>query len=216
MSEQDLPRTTTLPKALSQVGFWSAILTTVWLLIFDLTIPLGAAGAPTRSIAVGASLLLALSFIVLMVSITNYAPAEKRFWSQIGLSFAIVYAALLVWNYSLQLTVVRSSPHLYSWLTMDSTPASAFWALEIMGYTLMGLAGVFALPVFHRGGIELAIRWCFAINAVCTVGGAIGYVLSGNPFQVLVLMSLGVWAIVFPVATALLAVVFKRAEQRKM
>ena len=216
MSEQDLPRTTTLPKALSQVGFWSAILTTVWLLIFDLTIPLGAAGAPTRSIAVGASLLLALTFIVLMVSITNYAPPEKRFWSQIGLSFAIVYATLLIWNYFLQLTVVRSSPHLYSWLTMDFTSATAFWSLEIIGYTLMGLAGVFALPVFQRGGIERAIRWCFASNAVFTVGGAIGYVLSGDPRQVVVLMSLGVWAIVFPVATALLAVVFKRAEQRKM
>src|SRR5919199_4603979 len=111
--------TSNIPPAVHQIGFWSAILTTAWAVLFNIAIALGAAGAATRSLAVGASLLLALSFIVLMVSINNYTPPEQRIWSQIGLSFAIVYAALLGWNYYLQLTVVRSNPHLYGWLTMD-------------------------------------------------------------------------------------------------
>jgi len=205
-----------IPTAVHQIGFWSAILTTACIIIFNAAIALGAAGAPTRSVAVGASILLAFSFIVLMASIHNYTPPAKRVWSQIGLSFAIVYAALLVWNYYLQLTVVRTNPQLYGWLTMDFTPDTAFWSLETIGYTLMGLAGLFALPVLDGGGIELAIRWCFAINAVFTVVGSIGYVLSGNPLHGLVLASLGVWAIVFPIATALLAVMFKRAKRMNM
>jgi hypothetical protein len=66
------------PQVVLQIGFWSALLTTAWILIFNIAIALGASGAPTRSLAMGASLLLTLSFVVLMVSIHNYAPPEKR------------------------------------------------------------------------------------------------------------------------------------------
>jgi hypothetical protein len=203
----------TTPQVVFQIGFWSALLTTASILIFNVAIALGASGAPTRSLAVGASLLLALSFVVLMASIHSYAPQEKKVWSQIGLSFAIVYATLLIWNYYLQLTVVRTNPLLYSWLTMDFTSDTAFWSLESIGYALMGLAALFALPVLAEGRIELVIRWCFAVNAVFTILGGIAYVLSSNPLHVLVLASLGIWAIAFPIATALLAVVFRRAKK---
>ena len=77
----------------------------------------------------------------------------------------------------------------------------------------MGLAALFTLPIFARSRIELAIRWCFVANAVFAVLGSGSYVLGGNPLHVLVLVSLGVWAIAFPLATALLAVMFKRAEK---
>lgn len=193
-----------------RIGFWSAILTTIWVLVFDIAIGLGASGAPTRLVAVGASLLLALSFVALMASLHQYAAQEKRVWSQIGLSFAIVYAALLIWNYYLQLTVVNSNPQLYGWLTMAFTKETAFWSLESIGYTLMGLAAMFILPILAKSRVELVIRWCFAINAVFSILGNLGYVVSGDPLNVLVLISLGVWAIAFPIGTALLAVVFQR------
>jgi hypothetical protein len=41
-------------QAVFQIGFWSALLTTAWILIFNIAIALGASGAPTRSLAVGA------------------------------------------------------------------------------------------------------------------------------------------------------------------
>jgi hypothetical protein len=205
----------TIPQDVFLIGFWSALLTTASILIFNVAIALGASGAPTRSLAVGASLLLALSFVVLMASIHNYAPQQKKVWSQIGLSFAILYAALLIWNYYLQLTVVRTNPLLYSWLTMDFTRDTAFWSLESIGYALMGLAALFALPVLAKGRIELVIRWCFAVNAVFTILGGIAYVASSNPLHALVLTSLGIWAVAFPVATALLAVVFRPAKKAR-
>ena len=98
-------------------------------------------------------------------------------------------------------------------MTMGFTRDTAFWSLETIGYALMGLAALFALPVLAKGRIELVIRWCFVANAVFTVLGSVGYVVSGNPLHVLVLIGLGVWAIAFPIATALLAVVFKRMEK---
>ena len=199
------------PPVVFEIGFWSALLTTAWILIFNIAIALGASGAPTRSLAVGASLLLAISFVVLIASIHNYAPLEKKIWSQIGLSFAILYAALLIWNYYLQLTVVRTNPLLYSWLTMDFTRDTAFWSLESVGYALMGLSALFVVPILVNGRIELMIRWCFVVNAVFTILGGIAYVASSNPLHVLVLASLGIWAVAFPIATTLLAVVFRRA-----
>jgi hypothetical protein len=203
----------TTPQVVFQIGFWSALLTTAWILVFNAAIAFGATGAPTRSLAVGASLLLALSFVVLMVSMHSYAPLEKKIWSQIGLSFAILYAALLLWNYYLQLTVVSTNPLLYSWLTMDFTSDTAFWSLESIGYALMGLAALFTLPVLPSGRMELVIRWCIAVNGVFTILGSISYVVTSNPLHVLVLTSLGIWALAFPIATALLAVMFRRGQK---
>jgi hypothetical protein len=202
----------TTPQIVLQIGFWSALLTTAWILIFNIAIALGASGAPTRSLAVGASLLLAISFVVLMSSLHTYAPPEKKIWSQIGLSFAILYAALLIWNYYLQLTVVRTNPLLYSWLTMDFTSDTAFWSLESIGYALMGLSAVSVVPLLPPGRMGLVIRWCFVINAMFTLLGAIAYIASTNPLHVLVLASLSIWAVAFPLATALLGVVFGRAK----
>jgi len=85
---------------------------------------------------------------------------------------------------------------------MDFTCDTAFWSLETVGYALMGLAALFVLPTLARSRIELVIRGCFVANAVFAILGSVGYLLSGNPLYVLVLISLGVWAIAFPTATA--------------
>lgn len=161
MTSKQINATSTTLRAVYQIGFWSAILTTT----FNIAIALGVAGASTRSVAVGASLLLTFSFTALTVSIHNCAPPERKIWIQIGLSFAIVYAALLIWNYYLQLTVVRNNPPLYECLTKDFTPDTAFWLLETIGCTFVGLAAMFALLVLNGSGIERAIRWCFAALA---------------------------------------------------
>ena len=42
-----------------------------------------------------------------MVSIHYYARDDQKIWSQLGLAFAIVYAAMASINYIVQLTVVR-------------------------------------------------------------------------------------------------------------
>jgi len=96
---------------------------------------------------------------------------------------------------------------------MDFTSDTAFWSLDTIGYILMGLAALFTFPIFSKSQIEIMIRWCFVANDVFTVLGGIGYILSGNPLHVLVITSLGVWAITFPIAAALLAVIFKRAQK---
>lgn len=134
---------------------------------------------------------------------------------KIGLSFAIIYAVIVALNYFLQLTVVRLNPQGFALLSMDVRPESPFWALEVLGYTFMSIAALFAVPVLSEGKLERAVQGLFVLNFVMTLAGLSAYLLTVNPTHVLVLASLGVWGIAFPVATALLAVLFKRAQRTR-
>jgi hypothetical protein len=82
----------------ARLGFWSAVLTAVFSVLFVVGSTLGTAGLLLPPwdvvIAVGASL-LAPSFVVMMMSVHYAAPAEKKIWSQIGMTFAVLYAALV-------------------------------------------------------------------------------------------------------------------------
>lgn len=71
-------------RTVSRIGFWSALLTTTWNIIFNVAIALGVTGVSTRLVAVGASLLLAFSFIDLMVSIHHYAYQKRRSGAKLG------------------------------------------------------------------------------------------------------------------------------------
>lgn len=195
------------------VGYWSSILTTAWIVAFDIAIALGMAGLPTRLLAVGTSLLLAVSFVALMASVHTATRNEAKVWTQIGLSIAIVYAAVLIWNYYLQLTVVRFDPQQYGWLSMEFKPETAFWALETIGYTLMSLAALFIVLALRQGSIRRAIKACLLVNSVLAIIGSVGYVLTGNPLHVSVLISLAAWSILLPIATGLLAVALRREQQ---
>jgi hypothetical protein len=212
MSEYQATRMTSVPKVVYQVGFWSAVVTTVWILAFNVA----ALVLKSPLLAVGSALLLAPSFVILMVSIHHYAPEGKKLWSQIGLSFAIIYTATVGLNYFLYLTVVRQNPQGYAWLTMDLRADSAFWALEVLGYTFMSLGALLVVPIFSGGRVGSAIRWLFVLNGGVNIVATLAVLLTANPLHILVLVSLGVWSIAFPIATILLAVVFKRADRMKL
>ncbi|MDD3654886.1 MAG: hypothetical protein PHO01_12050 [Desulfotomaculaceae bacterium] len=55
------------------------------------------------------SILLSLIFVVLMVCIHHYASKEKKVFSQIGLSFALISAAILISDYFIQISVIQPS-----------------------------------------------------------------------------------------------------------
>jgi hypothetical protein len=171
---------------------------------------------PTRVVAVVASLLLAITFVVMVSAVHSSAEPSARLWTQIALSFAILYAGLLLWNYFLQLTVVTTNPQLYPWLTMRFDSTSAFWALETVGYSLMGLSAAFLALLFGRDGLGRVIRWVFLANGLATLIGTIAYSVSGNPTNAVTLFSLGVWAVAMPVGLALVARAFSAKWMRKV
>jgi len=216
-------------KTTGRIGFWSAILTTVWTVWFIVafgsymsSLPsewpgmeaFAASFEPIPYIAwVIPCLLLALTFPVMMSSVHYYAPDDKKIWSLLGSVFAVMYGAVLAANYWVLLTVVRESllsgyTEGLEWFVIGG-PHSITNTIEGIGYGFMGLAVIFISQVFDGGKLESWLRRLFIVNGVA---GIAGVVLGGVGIMMATMVSLVVWCVTFPVATAMVAVLLRRAR----
>jgi hypothetical protein len=190
-----------------QLGLWSAIVATILVTIAGIT-----ATASIQPFATIMGFLLTPTFLVVMACIHCYASEKKKVFSLVGLSFAIIYATLISINYFIQLTFVNQSTFDVSIFSMTN-PQSMMWVIEVLGYFFMGLATLFAAPVFSSGRIEKIIKWLFVVNGVLGILTPIAYAFN-FPMQIL-LGGLIVWDIVMPASTALLAYLFWNARTAK-
>jgi hypothetical protein len=184
-----------------KVGLWSAILTTVLVVVAGIT-----ATAAIQPFATIVGFLVAPTFIVMMACIYSTAPDDRRFLGLIGLSFALIYGTLISFNYFVDLTFVRQSTFDVEVFNMLNT-SSMFWVIEVLGYFFMGLSTLFAAPIFKLGKLETSIRWLFITNGALGILGLVGYTLNWSVS--LLLGGLIVWDVVMPVSTALVAYRFK-------
>ena len=200
-------------KTLSRIGFWSAILTAAFSiayiipqLIFMFFVTPSAKHVELTWL-MAPSLLLAPSFVVLMVSIHYLIHEEKRIWSLIGLAFSIIYAVLVSITYYVQLGV--AVPYMIEGRSDEIAVlvfehGSFLFAIGILGYGFQSLATLFVAFAFNHGKLEKWIRWLFIIN---------GFLVLPVTLQIflpeLVYLA-GLWAVTFIVPAILLAIVFKR------
>jgi hypothetical protein len=169
---------------------------------------------PIQMLPLIPALLLAPTFIVLMVSIHYYAAPDKKIWSHLGIAFTLVYAVMASINYITQLPVVRLSilnkeTDGLAMFAMGNSH-SIFWALA-SSYAFMNLAMLFAAPVFEGGGLERKIRWLFYANGASAVVTVYGILVDSS--RIYLLGSLVPWCVIFSWATILLAIMFKRIER---
>lgn len=224
---------TSISKSVNQVGFWSAALATLSSIGYGVTLIITmismsatatdtspgwrgielfvASFQPIQMLSLIPSLLLAPTFVVLMVSLHYYAAPDKKIWSHLGIAFALIYAVMASVNYILQLTVVRLSivnkeTDGLAMFVMGNSH-SIFWALA-SAYIFMNLAMLFVAPIFHGGRLERWIRWLFIANGASVVVSIFG--VSVDSPAIYLLVSLVPWCIIFSLATALVAVLFKR------
>jgi hypothetical protein len=179
----------------NRVGLYSAILTALTTLVtFSLAIiavPNAGAGCrencfkypyvstlsefPRDYLWMPSAMLLVVVYVILMVSIDAYAAQHKRIYSQIGLSFALIAAGILLTDYYIQFSVVPVS------LMNQETEGIAlltqynahgvFIVLEELGYLLMSLSFLFLAPVFANiGRLASVVRWVFITGFVLTMG----------------------------------------------
>jgi hypothetical protein len=197
--------------AFARLGFWSAVLTGVFTILFlvgFIVVTMGLLPPPWDIVlAIGASLLLAPSFVVMMVSVHYAAPDQKKIWSHIGIAFAILYAALIsivyvTWLFVVEPHVLRGQANQVALLIF--APGSFMQMVDGLGYTFMGVALFFAAPVFAGKRLDTWIRWLCLLSGP----GAVLVFLS----YVFYIIPLGVpeW-IITPVLAILLAVYFRRA-----
>jgi hypothetical protein len=120
------------------------------------------------------AMLLVVVYVILVVSIHTYAAQHEKIYSQIGLSFALIAAGILLSDYFIQFSVVPIS------LMNQETDGIAlltqynahgiFIVLEELGYLLMSLSFVFLAPVFtNKGRLASVVRWVFVAGFSLTM-----------------------------------------------
>ena len=120
------------------------------------------------------AMLLVVVYVVLMVSIHTYAAQHKKIYTQIGLSFALIAAGILLSDYLVQFSVVPASLMNQETdgiaLLNQYNPHGIFIVLEELGYLLMSLSFVFLAPVFsNQGRLASAVRWVFMTGFILTM-----------------------------------------------
>lgn len=220
-------------KTLRRLGFWSAFLSALFGIGFDLAVVIMYTDLPKADSSAGwtgitsyletfdsvlllplvPSLLLVPAFTAMMVCVHYYAPPEKRLWSHLGLAFALIYAVMAFMNYSTQLLSVQRAILAGETdglaMLVHGNPHAIFWSL-VSGYIFMNLAMLFAAPVFAGGKLETWTRRFFLLNGASVVLTTASVCID-NPL-VFNLLSVLVWSPLFAIATGLLAVLFARLD----
>ncbi|HMA10422.1 MAG TPA: hypothetical protein VKO83_00955 [Steroidobacteraceae bacterium] len=211
----------TVAPSTKAVGIWSAVLASVFSIayviaqLFEWAGLLGSGGgAENPSTPLGLvilltpSLLLGSAFLVLMVAVHQITPPERKVWSHAAVAFATVYAVLVSLNYYVQLAWVM--PRLAQGRTAGIeqflfTPFDSFlYAVDILGYSFMSLATLFAAPALAGAGLAKIVRIFLVAN---------GLLLPFIALQMFVhdlIWIAALWAVTFPGATLSLAVLFRR------
>ena len=218
-----------LNSAVSRLGFWSALLTAVLSVAFfgvgivtpvrNIPYPYVASFIPADYLWMYPAFLLAPTFVVLIACIHVYAADDKKLFSQIGLSFAVVYAAVITTDYFIQWTVIE--PSILSGETAglalftQYNPHGLLVALESLAYLMMNGAFLFVAAVFAGGRLERALRWLFVASFVVAVGSFVGLSLLGYSIVAFEVTIIAINCIVLVVSGALLSVVFRRAGQQR-
>jgi hypothetical protein len=210
-----------IPSSTKAVGFWSAVLATIFSLAYVLGQLaewlgwLGSHGGPeSTSTSLGIvvlltpSLFLGSAFLGLVASIHRIAAADRRIWSQLALAFATAYAVLISTVYFVQLTFV--APRLASGRMEGIEPFrfvpfdSFLYAVDILGYSFMSVATLFAARVFPGTGLERVVRWFLTVN------GLLLPFLALQMYWHSLIWIASLWAVTFPGSTWALAVLFRR------
>ena len=204
------------------VGFWSAVLATAFSLMYvvgqlaEWLGWLGSKGGPESAstplglfVLLTPSLLLGSSFLVLVVSIHQLAAPDRRVWSQAGVAFATAYAVLISIVYFVQLTLVapRIAQHRIAGIeSFLFVPFDSFlYAVDILGYSFMSVATLFAAQVLTGKGIERVARVWLTAN-----GLLLPFLALQMYFHPLIWIA-SLWAVTFPASTWSLAILFHRA-----
>ena len=207
------------------LGFWSAVLAT----IFSLAYVVGqlaewaglmgsGGGAENASTPLGLvvlltpSLFLAPAFLVMILAVKEIATADRRIFGNAAVAFASIYAVMVSINYFVQLTWV--APRLASGRIDGIEPFlfepfdSFLYSVDILGYSFMSVACLFAARVFRGPGLERKIR------TFLTATGLLLPFIALQMYAHWMIWIAALWAVTFPAATCLLAVFFMRAETR--
>lgn len=219
-------------KLSNQIGFWSAILSTIFLIAFAVAFTVTGIAFPSVVQWAGIEayatnyndtlmlllmfpvFLLPLALITLMACIHHNTAEHRQILSLLALIFTILYATQITYNYYTQMTAVRLSIinreleglAIHAFFNPHSIPLN----LELLGYGMLSIGMVFAAFLFRGGGSrKKTIFWILLVNGILNALYLFEpFVGIGGPPIVLALFNYTV-----PIATALIALEFRQAQE---
>jgi hypothetical protein len=159
----------------------------------------------------GTSFGIVIPFILEILALHYRAPSDKRIWSHAALICTIIYAVFVIANYVVQLATVipaKLNGTYEQVRILDQTPHSLFWDFDAIGYIFMGLATIFAIPVFAKTGFQKWVRVALIANGWVTP--LITFVYFYPTYSETLLLFGFPWAVTAPFAMLMLALSFKK------
>ncbi len=206
------------PRAVLRLGYWFAMSTALFCVLFTIAAVLTEThllSAPWDVILpIAPSLLLAPSFLALMVCVNEEAPGERKIWSQLGVAFSCAYVPLCVAAYIVELFVVEprvlrgavTETELLTLVRGDSV----FNAIDGIGYVFMCLATLFAAPAFGATRLERWIRRLFLANGALAVPIFLTYFVNRS-----FMWGAALWSVTITGSALLLTSYFRSGERRQ-
>lgn len=175
-------------RAALTLGFWAALATATTYIIFELGFLLDPVLVSPWDvwIPIGASALIAPSFLLLTVSIHYSSPGEGRVWTHSAMLFATIYAALaelvyFTWLFVVEPRVVNGTQEEVQLLIFQ--PGSLLQMVDAAAYTSMGIAAMFTASAF-RGPKNRWPRWFAIANGPAGLLVLISYITNQLVFGI--------------------------------
>ena len=147
------------------------------------------------------TLMSAPFIVVMMAAIHDYASIDRKVYGLVALAFAILFVGMTSAVHFVELTALRQRG------SGGIVWPSPEYAVELLAWNLfLGLALLFAAPVFDSVGAERGVRRGLLISGVLCVAGIIGPAMGNMRLQ---LVGVFGYALVLPVVSFMLARLFR-------
>ncbi|MGZ8558144.1 MAG: hypothetical protein ACXWWC_07425 [Chitinophagaceae bacterium] len=204
-------------KIIYTIGFGSGIVAfsaTLAFYIVQMLQVMGMLTFPWDEILIyGFSLCITIPFMIEMLALHYVVAPEKKFWSHGSLLCTVIYVVFVTANYVVQLATVipmTLQGTVDEIRLLRQTPHSLFWDFDAAGYIFMGLATLFAVPVFIKQGFQKWVRYSLIAHSLVTP--LIAFVYFYPDFSNTLLLLATPWAITAPLFMLLLAIFFQKTS----
>ena len=155
---------------------------------------------PILAVMEAITLVSAPLVVIVMAAVYGLAKPERKVFGVLALSFGAIMAGLTSAVHFVTLTAGRQTN--FTTLEWPST----LYAVELLAWDVfLGLALVFAAPVFTGSGRRARARWALVATGVLCLLGAIGPIVGNMAIQRIGILGYG---IALPISCIFLALVF--------